>query len=124
MARNESRRVGLRFVEADRKAFAALETMGGYEPPNAVYSVTAVRELRDALDAARVVEAQAAAAAAAARDTAAAKEWEFHNAMLGVKAQVVALFGRDSNEVQALGLKKSSEIRAGRRAKGVTRPQE
>jgi hypothetical protein len=29
--------------------------------------------------------------------------------MLGVKDQVVAQFGRDSNEVQALGLKKASE---------------
>lgn len=123
MARNESARVRPLVVQADKRAFAALEVMSGYEPPNVNFSVEAVRGLRDALEAARAAEARAAAAAAAARDTAAAKEWEFHNAMLGVKAQVVALFGRDSNEVQALGLKKSSEFRSGRRAKADTRAQ-
>ena len=42
--------------------------------------------------------------------------------MLGVKDQVTAQFGRDSNEVQALGLKKVSERKAPRRrakAEGV-----
>jgi hypothetical protein len=38
-----------------------------------------------------------------------AAEWAFHNAILGVKEQVRAQFGPDSNEVQALGLVKKSE---------------
>jgi hypothetical protein len=38
--------------------------------------------------------------------------------MLGVKDQVIAQFGKDSNEVQAVGLKKKSEYsRPQRRAK-------
>jgi hypothetical protein len=44
-----------------------------------------------------------------------AAEWEFHNLMLGAKDQVIAQFGRDSNEVQAIGLKKSSERKAPQR---------
>jgi hypothetical protein len=56
----------------------------------------------------------------AAMDAARAAEWAFHNAMLGVKDQVIAQFGKDSNEVQALGLKKKSERKApGPRAKPV-----
>ena len=53
---------------------------------------------------------------AAARDNATAREWEFHNLMPGAKDQVTAQFGRDSNEVQALGLKKSSERKAPKRS--------
>ena len=52
---------------------------------------------------------QAAAAVAAAWDDAAAREREFHNLMMGVKDQVIAQFGKDSNEVQSIGLKKASE---------------
>jgi hypothetical protein len=54
-------------------------------------------------------ETQAEAAYKAARDNAVAAEWAFHNAVLGAKEQVIAQFGKDSNEVQAIGLKKKSE---------------
>jgi len=36
-------------------------------------------------------------------------EWDFHDAMLGVKEQVVAQYGNDSDAVQSLGLTKKSE---------------
>ena len=49
------------------------------------------------------------------------REWEFHNLILGAKDQVTAQFGRDSNEVQAVGLKKASERKAPqRRSKPTT----
>jgi hypothetical protein len=38
-------------------------------------------------------------------------ERDFHNAILGAKDQVKAQFGKDSNELQALGLKKASEYK-------------
>jgi hypothetical protein len=44
--------------------------------------------------------------------TAAAAEWDFHNTMLAVKEQVIAQFGKNSDQVQALGLKKKSEYKA------------
>jgi hypothetical protein len=47
-----------------------------------------------------------------ARDEATAAEWAFHNAMLGGKDQVKAQFGVDSNELQAVGLKKKSEYKS------------
>jgi len=51
---------------------------------------------------------------------AATAEWEFHNMLLGVKDQVIAQYGKDSDQVstrstyqvQALGLKKKSERKA------------
>jgi hypothetical protein len=59
--------------------------------------------------AAQSAETQAAARAAETRDLAAAAEWEYHNAIIGMKDQVTAQYGRDSNEVQTIGRKKASE---------------
>ena len=61
------------------------------------------------LTAKQATEVQQQAALDAARDEATSAEWDFHNAMLGVKEQVKAQFGGDSNEWQALGLTKKSE---------------
>lgn len=44
-----------------------------------------------------------------------AREWEFHNLILGAKDPRVAQFGRDSNEAQAVGLKKKSEYKTSKR---------
>jgi hypothetical protein len=38
-----------------------------------------------------------------------ARERGFHGLILGAKDQIIAQFGRDSNEAQAVGLKKKSE---------------
>jgi hypothetical protein len=99
-------------IEADRSSFAALQGIAGYAPANPAYALAALTQLQAEMTSAQAAEAQAAAALAAARDNAVAKEWEYHNRILGVKDQVVAQFGRDSNEVQALGLKKASERKA------------
>lgn len=40
-----------------------------------------------------------------------AAEWQFHNLILGMRDQVTAQFGRNSNEVQFVGRKKTSEYR-------------
>ena len=52
-------------------------------------------------------------ALAAARDATVAAEWALHDAMLGVKAQVLAQYGPDSDAIQSLGLKKKSKRRRG-----------
>lgn len=111
MARNQTKRLPPIKIEADENGFAALQAMKGYTPINPSYTLEAVRAVYAELEAVRRREAQAIAAATAARDDTVAKEWEFHNVMLGVKEQVIAQFGRDSDEVQALGLKRKSEYK-------------
>ena len=111
MAKNQSKRLPPGKITADENGFAALETIAGYTPINPNYSLEAVRAAHAELQNLRAAEAQAMAAAAAARSSAVAKEWEFHNLMLGVKEQVIAQFGKDSDEVQALGLKRKSEYK-------------
>jgi hypothetical protein len=38
-------------------------------------------------------------------------EWDFHNTILGVKEQTIAQFGKSSDQVQMLGLKKKTEYK-------------
>jgi hypothetical protein len=122
---NQTRRLIPAQIQADRDAFAALQTLAGYAPANPAYALTAVAAVQASLNDAQRAEAQAVAAAAAARDDAVAKEWEFHDLMLGVKDQVIAQFGKNSNEVQAVGLKKKSEYsRPKARAKKEAAPGE
>ena len=114
---NESRRLTPAVLETDESGFAALQAMALYEPANQAYSLPAVAAARGWMQSAWTEESQAEAALATARDNAVAKEWAFHNLMLRVKDQVIAQFGPDSNEVQALGLKKASERKAPQRKK-------
>ena len=115
MARNQSKRLPPVKIEADESGFAALRAVTDYTPINPAYSLESVATVHAELEDVRQAEAQAAMAAAAARGRAIAKEWEFHNLMLGVKEQVIAQFGKDSDEVQALGLKRKSDYKPPRR---------
>jgi len=114
---NESKRLRPAQIEEDESSYAALQAMAGYTPANQVYSLGAITGVYESLRGAWTAETQAEAALAAARDNAVAREWEFHNLILGAKDQVTAQFGRDSNEVQAIGLKKASERKAPQRRK-------
>lgn len=115
MAKDQSKRLNPALVESDKTSFAALQAVTGYAPANPAYNIAALTSAQSELTAAQQTEAQAAAAAATARDNAVAKEWAFHNLVLGARDQVVAQFGRDSNEVQAVGLKRVSEYKSRQR---------
>jgi hypothetical protein len=119
MARNESRRLKPAQVADDKVRAANLQAMGGYKPANAAYSADKVGASVDDVNEKQANEAQAEAAAAQARDEAVASEWELHNNILGAKDQVVAQFGRDSAQAQAMGLTRTSERQAPKRK---TRP--
>ena len=114
---NENKRLKPSLIEADRNSLAALQGVAGYAPANPAYALAALTQLEGEMTSAQAAETQAEAAFASARDNAVAKEREYHNQILGMKDQVVAQFGRDSNEVQAVGLKKASERKAPTRRK-------
>jgi hypothetical protein len=115
MAKNQHKRLPPGKIEADENGFTALQTIKGYTPINSTYSLDAVRSAHEELRALRRAAAAAQAQAQAARESAVAKEWEFHNLMLGVKEQVIAQFGKDSDAVEALGLKRKSEYKPPKR---------
>ncbi len=109
---NETKRLKPAQIAEDESGFAALKAMALYEPANQAYSLQAINTARGLMESARTEEMQAQQALDTARDNAVAAEWAFHNLMLGAKDQVRAQFGKDSNEVQAMGLKKTSEYKA------------
>lgn len=113
---NQARRLTPAQIQADKDAYVALQTVTGYAPTNPAFALAAVTAAQASLNAAQQAEAQAVVAAATARDNAVASEWAFHNLMLGAKDQIIAQFGKDSNEVQAVGLKKKSEYRRPQRS--------
>jgi hypothetical protein len=112
---NETKRLRPAQIADDEDNFAALQAMALYEPANLAYGIPAISAALGLLQSARTEEAQAEAALATARDNAVARGWAFHNLMLGAKDQVIAQFGRNSNEMQALKLKKTSERKAPQR---------
>ena len=118
MARNETRPLPASQLSANEDAFAALQSINGYAPNNSAYTLAAVTTAHDALLVKQWAAVRAEAAAASARDEAVAESWRFHNLILGVKDQVRAQFGKDSAEVQALGLKRKSEYKTPRRKPG------
>ena len=109
---NQNKRLSPAQLKADMDALTALQTIGDYAPANSAYAKTAVASALNAMKATQEAEVNAANALATARDSAAAAEWDFHNMLLGVKEQVIAQYGKNSDQVQALGLKKKSEYKA------------
>src|SRR5689334_9753088 len=114
MSKNQNRRLSPSLLAEDEAAFDALQNMTGYTPANATYATAAITQARNDMRAAHVEENQGEAAQATRRDTSISKEWEFHNLMLGAKDQVKAQFGKDSMQVQELGLKRVSEYKTRR----------
>lgn len=109
MASHPSRRLDRLTLQADLNTMTALEQIGDYAPANVAYNKETLFAKRAAMEAARTAEFNAQNALNAARDAATAAEWSFHEAMLGTKEQVIAQYGSDSDEVQAIGLKKKSD---------------
>jgi len=111
MAKNQTKPVNAKTLKADRDALAAIKKMTGYVPadPNSPYTLAKLTAAEQAADDAADGHAQGVATLKTARDGDVAGQWALHNAMLGAKQQVVALFGDDSEQAASVGLKKKSE---------------
>jgi hypothetical protein len=109
MAKNESRRIRPAVLAGDDDAFASVQALTGYAPANSDFSTQSLTAAHAEMVSAQTAEAQADAALATARDAATAKEWDYHNKIVGMRDSVAAQFGRDSGEVQAVGRKRESE---------------
>jgi len=115
MAKNETRRISPSILQADKNAFNSLKAIDDYTPANPAYRVETIDASRQRMEARQAAETQAQAALDAARDDAVAAEWEYHNNMLGASLQVQAQYGKDSNQYQSLGKKKTSEYKSPQR---------
>jgi glutathione peroxidase-family protein len=111
MAFDQTRRIRPIIVTEDCNAFTALKQLPGYSSTIADYTVEQIEEAYEAMQKARAAEIKAQNELEAVRVDVTRAEWNFHNAMLGAKKQVVAHYGEDSTAVSALGLTRKSERR-------------
>jgi len=114
MAKNKTKHLRPAVLQADIDAYAALQAITDYQPANAAFEAANGATAKSEMEAKQTVAVQKQTAADAARDDAVAAEWDFHDFMLGVKNQVKAQYGEDSNEYASLGMKKKSEYKTGR----------
>jgi hypothetical protein len=112
MAKNENRRLSPKVLKEDQDAHDAIDGLSDYDPSNPLYAKDKLAAKRTAMDGAQKTETQKDADAKGARDAANKAEWAFHNDLLEAKKQVSAQYGSDSDQVQAVGLKKKSEYKA------------
>ena len=111
MAKDQTRRNSPQLLQEDKDSHDGIKGIADYDPSNPDFAKDKLQAARDAMETAQAAEVNAEAAAKAARDAANAKEWAFHNAILGAKQQVVAQYTDDSDEASAVGLKKKSEYK-------------
>ncbi|MGB3612792.1 MAG: hypothetical protein WBA10_03295 [Elainellaceae cyanobacterium] len=106
---NTSRRLSARTISHDVESYNGFSYVKDYIPPRLAASPEVLKDAHSAMLTAHQREAEQKAAHKAATDTARLAEWAFHNAVLAVKEGVRGQYGPDSNEAQAIGLKKKSE---------------
>lgn len=120
MASKKRKRLRPVILQEDIDAYDALLAITDYKPSNPAFALNAVTASKTSKEAKQTAKIQADAAAAAADDAEVDGEWDFHDKILGVKIQVKAQFGEDSDEYASLGLKKKSEYnRGGRRPSAI-----
>lgn len=112
MAKDKTKRLSPKIIAEDSASLEALETITDYAPANSNLTLAKLKTLRTEMDGRRATATQALATADAARDDAIAKEWEYHEAIIGMRDQVVAQYGRSSNQSQSVGRKKDTERKA------------
>lgn len=120
MADQRNRRLPQSVLQSDLEALAALETITEYKPSNAAYDLNAGLALRTAMQSKQNKEVQDKAAADASRDAAVGGEWDTHDFVQGMKIQIKAQFGVNSDQLAAVGLKKKSEYKSPKPKKPIS----
>lgn len=96
-------------IAADRATLASILNLSDYAPLNAAYSIALLQQLEATMLAILQAESRILQEADTVRDQAITAILNFHKAIKGTKAQIVAQYGDDSVALHAIGLKKASE---------------
>jgi hypothetical protein len=96
-----------------------------YAPANSDYTTQSLLAAQTEMDAKAVTAAQAEAAYKTARDEATTAAHRYHNKVIGMRDSVGAQYGKDSNQFQSVGRKKTTEYRKPtRRAPAASKTQQ
>ncbi|MCK6376424.1 MAG: hypothetical protein L6Q69_20335 [Zoogloea sp.] len=113
-------RISPQQLKNDIELIRALSGIDGYTPHNPAYSLESATVALEQLDKSETAVILAENALAAARSTLLTDRNAVHKIAMGVKDEAVVLFGPDSDQIAALGMKKKSErSRPKRSAKAV-----
>lgn len=114
---NTERRLSANTIEQETLALGGLRGISDYRPLHAEASLEGTEKAASEMLAARALEADLKAQLQAATKAARLAEWKFHNHMLAVKESVIAQFGPDSPQAQAVGRKRKSTYKRPTRKK-------
>ncbi|ACC83372.1 hypothetical protein Npun_R5029 [Nostoc punctiforme PCC 73102] len=114
-----TRRLRPQTISQDISSFHGLQTVSTYNTTRVDASSTKLQEVYQAMLISQQAETEKLALYRAAADAARLAEWEFHNAVLAMKEVVRGQYGSDSDQAQAVGLKKKSDRKRPSRKKAV-----
>ncbi|MFN6566924.1 hypothetical protein [Dendronalium sp. ChiSLP03b] len=114
-----TRRLRLKVISQDVTSFHGLQTVSTYDTTRADASVANIQQAYQSMLAQQQAETEKLALYRAAVDAARLAEWEFHNAVLAMKEVVRGQYGSDSDQAQAIGLKKKSNRKRPSRKKPI-----
>ncbi|MDZ8186620.1 MAG: hypothetical protein RMX96_17445 [Nostoc sp. ChiSLP02] len=114
-----TRRLRPKLISQDITSLHGLQTIRTYDTTRADASVVNLQQAYQAMLTQQQAETEKLTLYRAAADAARLAEWEFHNAVLAMKESVRGQFGSDSEQAQAVGLKKKSDRKRPTRKKSV-----
>lgn len=125
MALDHSKPLKPSIIAADRESVAAVQGITDYAPANSDYTTQSLLAAQAEMDAKAVAAAQAEAAFKTARDEAIVAAHRYHNKVVGMRDSVGAQYGKDSNQFQSVGRKKTTDYRKPtRRAPAASKTQQ
>jgi hypothetical protein len=118
-AQDTTRRLRPQLISQDINSWHGLQTISGYNTTRADATVAKLEQAYQAMLAQQQVETEKLTLYRAAADAARLAEWDFHNTVLAMKEVIRGQYGSDSDQAQAVGLKKKSERKRSKRKKSV-----
>ncbi|MBG1245117.1 hypothetical protein [Nostoc sp. NZL] len=118
-AQDQTRRLPSDSISQDITSLHGLQTVSTYNTTRTDASVENLQQAYQAMLAQQQAETEKLTLYRAAADAARLAEWEFHNAVLAMKEVIRGQYGSDSDQAQAVGLKKKSDRKRPSRKKSV-----
>lgn len=110
------KRIPQPILDADIETLRALSGIDGYTPHNPAYSLESAMAALQRMSEFETALIHAENAVAAARSALLNERSTVHKIALGAKDEAIVLFGPDSDQIVALGMKKKSDRNRPRRA--------
>ncbi len=104
-----NRRLSPQLIDQDVDSLNGLKTVSNYQTSRSEATSETLQQAYQTMLVQQQNETEKLALYRAASDAARLAEWGFHNSVLAMKEVVRGQYGSDSDEAQAIGLKKKSD---------------